>query len=285
MAGSTRTPTTALGHALKAAREEVGVTQRKLAELMGRKTSSSGLIARWETGERTPKPEDVAEVIEALGLEGAAANELMALANGAGRSQWLAVTLPERRQQVAALLAAERTATVVTQLSPLLIPGVLQTYDVIRAIMISGGVPEDEVDQRVTERIGRRHLITRKNPAQLNVLLGESAIHQVIGSREIMADQMRHLLESMGQSNVDIRLVSNSAGWTPLLTGPFILIDSDEVPPIVSLEMHRSGLMMQAPQYIADHRRAADDVREKAMTSEATAEIIADRLTELEKAE
>ncbi|QWF85296.1 hypothetical protein HUW46_08750 [Amycolatopsis sp. CA-230715] len=286
MAVSARTAqTTALGDALKAARDERAITQRKLAELLGKKPSASGLIARWETGERTPKPEDVAEIIEALGIEGEAANNLMVLANGAGRSQWLAVTVPERRQQLAALLSAERTATAVTQVSPLLIPGVLQTYDVIRAIMVDGGVPEDEIDQRVTERIGRRHLITRKNPAQLNVLLGESAIQQIIGSPEIMADQMRYLLESMSHSNVDVRLVANSAGWTPLLTGSFLLIDSDEVPSIAVLETHGSGLIMQAPREIATHRQAADDVREKAMTPEATAEAIANRLSELEKEE
>jgi hypothetical protein len=67
------------------------------------------------------------------------------------------------------LLNAERTATRVTHVAPLLIPGVLQSTDVIRSIMVEGGVPTSEIDERVAVRIGRRELITRREPAHLDV--------------------------------------------------------------------------------------------------------------------
>lgn len=283
MAGSTRSTTAiALGEKLRKVREGRGVSQRKLSELIGKKESGSGLISRWETGERTPKPDDVAQIVEALGLDNGEAAELTAMANGAGQSQWLAVTLPERRQQVNALLAAERTATKVTHVASLLIPGVLQTAEMIRSIMVDGEVPADEIDERVNTRIGRRHLITRKNPAHLDVLLDEAAVRRVIGSRQIMADQLRYLLELVELPNVEIRVVPYSAGWTPALTGSYILFDSNEVPSIVSLEMHGSGLILHDPEDVAGYRQAAESVREKAMSPAATAELIAEVLTELE---
>ncbi|MEC3979428.1 helix-turn-helix domain-containing protein [Amycolatopsis sp. H20-H5] len=280
MAGSTRTQTAiALGAALKSTREERGISQRKLSELIGR---ASGLVSRWESGERTAKPEDVAEIIEALGIEGDEAADLMAVANGAGHAQWLAVTLPERRQQLAALLAAERTATKVTHVAPLLIPGVLQTSDFIRSMMTEGDVPVDEIDERVAMRIGRRDLITRRDPARLDVLLDEAAIRRIVGSRQIMADQLRYLLEMSDLPNVEIRVVPFSAGFTPALTGSYILLDSDEAPSIVSLEMQRSGLILHDADDVAGYRRAAETVREKAMSIEATRELITDLLTEME---
>jgi transcriptional regulator with XRE-family HTH domain len=284
MAGSTRTPTAiALGEKLRSAREAHKVSQRKLAEMIGRKESDSGLIARWESGQRTPHAEDIAKIIEALDIDADAATDLIAMANGAGKAQWLAVTLPERRQQLNALLAAESTATKVTHVAPLLIPGVLQTREVIRQIMVDGDVPAEEIDERVYMRIGRRDLITRPHPARLDVLLEEAAVRRIIGNPQVMADQLRYLLELGELPNVDIRIVPFSASWTPAATGPFILFDSDQGEPLVSLDLHSSGLMLHAREDIATYRRAADQVREKAMSPADTAELIAEVITELEK--
>ncbi|QWF83219.1 helix-turn-helix domain-containing protein [Amycolatopsis sp. CA-230715] len=287
MSGSTRTSASLnLGERLRKAREARGLSLRKLAEVMGEKPSYSGVISRWETGDRLAKAEDVAKIVEALELDADEAAELteFASASAAGsKSSWLAVTLPERRQQLNALLAAEATATKVTHVAPLLIPGVLQTADVIRAIMVDGGVPDDEIDERVYTRLGRRDLITRKNPAQLDVLLEETAVRRVVGSREIQADQLRYLLELAELPNVDIRLVPYSAGWTRAATGDFILLESDQASPLVSLDLHGSGLMLHARDDVALYRRVAAEVREKAISPADTAEFIARVIIELEE--
>ncbi|GAA1967583.1 helix-turn-helix transcriptional regulator [Amycolatopsis minnesotensis] len=289
MSGSTRTSAALnLGERLRKAREAQGVSLRKLAEAMGEKPSYSGVISRWETGDRLAKAEDVAKIVEALKLGSDEAAELteFASASAAGsKSSWLAITLPERRQQLNALLAAEATATKVTHVAPLLIPGVLQTADVIRAIMVDGGVPGDEIDERVYMRLGRRDLITRKNAAHLEVLLEEAAIRRTIGSPGTQVDQLRYLLELGELPNVDIRIVSYSAGWTPAAIGSFILLESDQAPPLVSLDMAGSGLMLHDRDDIAAYRRAAAEVREKAMSPADTAVFIARVITELEDQE
>ncbi|SEF38387.1 Helix-turn-helix domain-containing protein [Amycolatopsis pretoriensis] len=271
-----------LGDALKSAREARGISLRKLAVLIGRKESDSGLISRWEGGERQPKPEDVAAIVEALDISDDVAAELMALATNAGQSgRWHAVTVAERRQQMNALLAAERTATTVTHLAPLLIPGVLQTSAVIRAIMVDADVPLDEIDERVAIRIGRRDLITRKSPANLDVVLGEAAIRHVIGGAEVWAEQLTYLAEMIELPNVQVSIIPFDAGWTPVLTGSFILFDSDQAPSIISLELHRGGLMLYAEEDIAVHRQKAEAARGKAMSKEKSLELIAKVKSEL----
>lgn len=271
-----------LGDALKSERDARGISLRKLAVLIGRKESDSGLISRWETGERNPKSADVAAIIEALGIGDDVAAELMALAANAEQSgRWHAVTVAERRQQMNALLAAERTATTVTHLAPLLIPGVLQTSAVIRAIMVDADVPLDEIDERVAIRIGRRDLITRKSPAKLDVVLGEAAIRHVIGGPEVWVEQLTYLTEMIDLPNVQVRIVPFGAGWTPVLTGSFILFDSDQAPSIISLEMHRGGLMLYAEEDIAAHRQKAEAARRKAMSVEDSLELIAKVKSEL----
>jgi transcriptional regulator with XRE-family HTH domain len=280
MAGSTKSSASvSLGAALRELREAKGISQRKLAEMIGR---DSGLYSRWESGGRNPKPDDVAQIVEALGIDDERAAELVKLADDTGKPVWLAVTLPERRQQLNALLRAERTATTVTHVAPLLIPGVMQTTELIRAIMVDGDVPADEIDERVNARVGRRDLITRKNPAQLNVLLGQAAVTQIIGGRQVMAEQLRYLLELGERPNIDLRIVPFESSWSPALSGAFILIDSDEAPSIVNIEMQRSGVILHDPDDIAAHRQSADVVREKAMSPAATAELITEVLTHLE---
>ncbi|HET6214006.1 MAG TPA: helix-turn-helix transcriptional regulator, partial [Micromonosporaceae bacterium] len=61
-----------------------------------------GVISRWETGERTPKPEQVAQILSTLGVNGDRYDEIMTLAYGTNESQWVATTLPELKQQMSA---------------------------------------------------------------------------------------------------------------------------------------------------------------------------------------
>ncbi|MEC3974915.1 helix-turn-helix domain-containing protein, partial [Amycolatopsis sp. H20-H5] len=83
MAGITsRQPLPALGEAIRIARDARGVSQRKLCADIGK---SAGTVSRRETGERRPTPDEVALVIDALKIDGDEAEELLALATGAGQ--------------------------------------------------------------------------------------------------------------------------------------------------------------------------------------------------------
>ncbi|MFE0023602.1 helix-turn-helix domain-containing protein [Amycolatopsis sp. NPDC059021] len=274
-------PAPPVGEALRRARESRGISQRKLGVLVGH--TSPGLVSRWESGDRDLSPEDAQGVIDALGLNEEEAEELLALARGAGQTRRFAVTLPERRAELAELLAAERTATNVIQVAPLQIPGILQTADVIRSQMRAAAVPEQEIDERTFTRIGRRDLITRRKPAHLEVLLGEAALLHRIADKDTWADQLRYLNDMGELPNVDIRIVGFDSGWSPLLVGAYMLIESDQAAPIVSLDLHGSGLTLRSAGDIARHRQDADAVREKAMSPAATAELIAKVLHELEQ--
>ncbi|MEC3974916.1 DUF5753 domain-containing protein, partial [Amycolatopsis sp. H20-H5] len=171
-------------------------------------------------------------------------------------------------------------ATHVTQVMPLMVPGVLQTADVIRTLMHEAGVPTEELEERVVTHIGRRDLITRRNPARLDVLLGEAAIRYVIGGPAAWADQLQYLLEMGELPNVELRLVPYRAGWSPILVGSFTLYESDQAQPIVSLDLHGSGLTLRTKEDIDKHRRDAEWAQKKAISPDETAGHIAEVLQE-----
>jgi transcriptional regulator with XRE-family HTH domain len=278
MAGSSRTPKSrALGRALAEVRNTAGMTQRGLAGAINR---GAGTVARWETGERMPTPDAVAQILTELGVRGERAEEILAMARGSNDAGWLAVKLPEQRAQMSALIDLESTATSIAIWNQLVIPSYLQTSDYIRAIMSAAKVPANEVGMRVSARIERRDVITRRDPAHLLALIGEAAFRQVIGTPRVMLDQLRYLLEMAEYPNIDVRVVPFSAGWHPGLEGPFLHIEPAAGRPVVHLENRVSGLMIDAEEDVSAYRDAIDTILDVAMSPDASSELIAKLITE-----
>lgn len=61
--------------------------------------------------------------------------------------------------------------------------------------MSAPGVPTHEIEMRVRVRLGRRDTITRREPVPFVGLIGEAALRQQIGSRDVMLEQLQWLLE------------------------------------------------------------------------------------------
>jgi len=282
----------ALGVALRQAREDKHKLLRELGAEINR---DIGVISRWETGERTPKPEQVAQILTTLGVNGERYDQIMTLAYGTNESQWVATTLPEQKQQMVAYVDWEQNANKIVQVAPLLVPGLLQTGDYARAIMTDPGsdVPPTEVAARVTSRVGRKEVLTRRNPAELLVLLGRGALIQGVGGKQVMVDQLQHLLEMAARPNVEIRIVPDDKGWHPGLEGAFALIESSHASvvgngpegkaSVVFVETRRSDLMLHQDGDVAAYKRAIDRVTKVSLQPDVSVSFIADLRTRMEK--
>lgn len=279
-----RTPKArALGAALRQAREDRGLLLRELGAAINK---DIGVVSRWETGERTPKPEQVAQILSTLGVNGERYDEIMTLAYGTNESQWVATTLPEQKQQMVAYVDWEQNASRIVEVAPLLVPGILQTGDYIRAIMTAPGVPSGEIASRVTTRIGRREVITKHNPAELLVLLGRAALNQGIGGRQVMIDQLAHLLELAARPNVEIRIVPDDAGWHPGLDGAFTFIEKNGPAgndAIVFVGIRQTVLMLHEDRDVNAYRSAVNQILRVSLPPEVSASFIADLRNRMEK--
>jgi transcriptional regulator with XRE-family HTH domain len=276
----TKTPKgRALGNALRQARQERDLTVRAFAAQLGR---DPGVLSRWETGDRTPKPEQVAQILTSLGVNGDRYEEIIDLAYGADDSNWVATTLPAQRQQLAAFIDFEQNATKILEVSPMLIPGLLQTNDYIRAVMTEGRVPAGELATRVAVRIGRRDVITRDRPAQYTALVGEAALRQLIGSRETVVAQLKHILEMARRPNIDLRVFRFDSGWHPGLEGPFHLLETGDGV-VVHLENRKSALFLHEDADVRTYRRAAEHVLDAALSKTESVKLIRYLINSMEK--
>jgi transcriptional regulator with XRE-family HTH domain len=268
----------ALGRVLRNAREETGLTLRAFAAKIDR---DPGVLSRWENGERIPQLDQVAQILTMLGVTGERYDEIIALTKGTDEPHWLAVRLPEQRQQLNALVDFEQSATKLTQVSPTMVPGLLQVTPYIKAIMTGGSVPAGEIAARVAIRIGRREVLKTK---PYLALVGEAALRQLIGSAEIMVEQLRHLAKMAAEPNVDLRVIPFDSGWNPALEGPYFMVESGAAPPVVQLENRRSVLFLHEERDVDTYRDATEMVLRSAASAIESAALIAEYTDRWEEA-
>jgi hypothetical protein len=230
-------------------------------------------VSRWETGEREPRPEDVAAYMVAIGAPADLREKLVELARGTGQRPML-----ESKGQYAAMLEIERTALDLVHIAPALMPGMLQTPDYARAIYVEGGVAPDLIDTRVAVRIGRQAALTRRAPLSYRAFIWEPALHAEVGGPEVLHDQLHHLITMSDRPNIVIRIIPMRAPWNPGWEGPFSVAtfpDTVERGPVVQLENKVSALYLDSPAEVAPYQKDAARAEEVAISPEESAELIA----------
>lgn len=266
----------ALAAALRAAREAADLGQRELARQLDIRHAT---LSNWENAKRVPRPEDVASVLTAIGVNGQERERIIELARHAHEPNWLTAGIPGASQQLAGAMECETTATTITEWEPWTVPGLLQTSDYARAIIASGEMSRTEVETLVHVRMGRRDVLTREQPVELVALIGQAAIVDYVGSAEVMAGQLRHLQKMARLDTVSIQVVPSGVGWHPGRMGPFVLFDFADTPSIVHLEHHRSGVFLSNVKDVEAYKTAVRTLRRVAMSPEDSAELIAEAIT------
>ncbi|HEX5407921.1 MAG TPA: helix-turn-helix transcriptional regulator [Pseudonocardiaceae bacterium] len=266
-----------LARALRDARESRGFTLRELGAMTGR---NSGALSRYESGERTPKPEDVAQLLTALEIRGQEYDEVLALAYDTDGPGWAALTLPDQRQHLLAMIDMEQSATHIDHVAPSIFPGLLQSESYMTAIMVAAGMAGKEVVTRVATRLTRQDALEKPQPVDFMSFLGEAALYWLIGGREVMVDQLRHVLRLCERPNVRVRIVPFESGWHTALDGGALMIMDRS---IVHRDAGKSGIFLHNRE---DVRSCIDAVAELDAVSLSEAKshaVLAARLRVLER--
>lgn len=267
----------ALGAELRECRTAAGLTQQQLGEQIGISYVS---ISRYETGTRTPKPEDVAQILATLGVTGERYGSLVEMARGADQPNWLDTGVGLRKE-LTRLIHFERTATEIVDVATSIVPGLLQTADYARAVMAD--MASDEIEPYVTMRVGRREVLTRRNPVRLTAFISETALRDRIGGAEVMLDQLRHLETVMGNEHVTLYVIpAVSERWHPGHVGSFSYYTFAKTSPIVHLEHYASGVFLYDEIDVAPYSPALDTLREVALSRDHSAKLVAELARDLE---
>ncbi|WP_067667688.1 helix-turn-helix domain-containing protein [Nocardia miyunensis] len=267
-------PRRQLGRFLRKARNEVGLSIERVAELV--ELSSAGL-QRIESGKvKKVRVRDVQALCEVLEVDSDDAERAIELAKQAQVKSWYSAFSGLFSDNFNMFVGLEASARQIFSYHEH-VPGLLQTAAYARAVFSAypGYVGQDDVDRRVELRLKRQAIVTRKTmPVNLEVVLHESALHRVVGSQRVMAAQLRHLAEIGKLPNVSIRIHPFAAGCTwGMLHGPFVILEFGNdakgrplEPPLVFLESQMSNdLYLEKPEDVRRYHELAEDIRKTAL--------------------
>ena len=275
----------ALAAALRRRRQTTPLSVRELARVLG---VSHATVSQWETAKRVPDVESVASYLQAVGVTGDEREQILELARGADNPSWLASGVPGASNGLAGVLECERTTTEIVEWCPLVVPGLLQTREYAQAILDNeASLSEREIDGLVQTRIDRRKVVTDERdddlgPAEYSAMIGEYALHERVGGKRSLIDQLRQLLEFAKLPTVTVRIVRSGGDWHPGLAGPFILYNFADAPSIVHLEHHKASVFLYDENDITSYKVAATVVRRRAMNPDDSTGFIAETINELE---
>jgi transcriptional regulator with XRE-family HTH domain len=267
-----------LGAELRDARKRAELTLKNVAEALGRDHST---LSRWESGTHKPDVEDVSAVLAILGITGEERNRILELARHDGVKDWVA---PGIERQLAALIEHEGVAELITAISPLLIPGLLQTKSYARSIMLSIGLSHAQAEKNSVIRLGRQNVLTRVKPVNYIAIIGEQSIRYPAASKEVMTEQLHHLLLMAKRPNVTIQVLPlDLYRYTPALEGRFILLEFPRDNPVVQVDSYWSTSTITNTRAVESYRNAAEAICHDAMGAGDSYRLISQVLKDMEK--
>lgn len=259
-----------LAKELRAARAATGMTARELARALG---WSEAKVSRIETARRGILVENVESMLQVLKVNGTDRDRLVTMAAAVREPAWWEVgrELPE---QLAALIDAESRAERITDVTLNVLPGLLQTRGYTRAIVESGGLADEEIDERIGIRQRRQGILSRRNPVQLRTFIDEAALMRPIGGARVMAEQLRQIVAASAEANITARVLPMSLGVHAGLSGTFVLFEFPRSRPLVYLEARSSGAFIDEPDDVQPFLDSVQLLAAQASDSEESREIL-----------
>jgi hypothetical protein len=153
----------------------------------------------------------------------------------------------------------EQRARTLRNWFPSLLDGLLQTEDYARQILSAGpGATEDEISAWLAARIKRQAILVRDDPPTAWFLTDEAALRRHVGSPEIMATQMAHLVAVARLPHITIQVVPAIAHAG--LLGGFSLTEQ-----AAYVETAVAGQVFEDPEIIASLLTRFDTLRSEAL--------------------
>ncbi|MGC5311581.1 helix-turn-helix domain-containing protein [Micromonospora zamorensis] len=272
-----------LGAQLRRLRESSGVTREGAGWEI---RSSESKISRMELGRVGFKERDVSDLLTLYGVtEEHERDALLKLARDANSPGWwhrYGDVLPTWFQSY---LGLEAAAALIRTYEVQFVPGLLQTGDYARAVVLlgHGAAGPDEIERRVALRMQRQQLLHRENPPQLWAVVDEAALRRPIGGPAVMRGQLTALIEATKSPNIRLQVIPFAAGGHAAAGGAFTILrfGDQELPDIVYIEQLTSAIYLDKRDDLDYYAVAMERLCVEAEPPERTPDILGRLLDDL----
>lgn len=270
----------AVGAQLRKLREAAGVSREAAGECI---RASHAKISRLENGRTGFKERDIRDLLTLYGVredeEREAFLELVRQANAPGWWHRYNDVLPVWFQTYIGLeQAAKQLRTYENQF----VPGLLQTPAYARSVVILGRYGDD-IDRRVEMRVQRQQALYGPSPLTVWAIIDEAVVRRIVGSKQVMREQIQHLIDMAALPNVTIQVLRYSAGAPAAAGGAFSILrfPRPELADVVYIEQLTSALYLDREHDLAMYRTIIDDLSVQAESPTRSRNFLIEVLAEL----
>jgi transcriptional regulator with XRE-family HTH domain len=256
-----------LGEALLEARCSAGLTGKEAA---GRLDWPPSKISRIENGVVRAHWSDVQDLLDLYSItDEERRTSLIRLAKSLRERGWWRAYGARLTQPYVDYLSLENIARQLWTYQPLVFPGLLQTRGYALALVRRSRLwkDNDDLERFINVRIARRSILTRPSPLPVRAIIGEAALRQSVGGREVMNEQLRHLLRMAALPNVTVLVLPFTSDAATGMFAPFNVLSfsGSGLTEVVFLENLCGGLYLEEQQEIDHYRLAYDHLRTSAL--------------------
>lgn len=251
----------AFGRTMKTLRLQKGLGREEFAKQIGYSPST---VAAYEQGRRVPSPRTIDRADEALGAGGLL---------GHWKEQVERAQYPVFFQGMAAL---EKEAVELVAYDTIVVKGLLQTEEYMRALLGMRRPPLDEetVEQRVTGRLARQDIFDRRPAPLLSFVLDEAILRRPYGGKAVLRGQLEQLLLIGQKRNVEIQVMPVDREDNAGVNGPFTVVTRKDGKKFVYAEAQGIGsLQTDAEQGVLAAARYGI-IRSQALSPQESLELI-----------
>jgi transcriptional regulator with XRE-family HTH domain len=241
-----------LGIRLRDIRRDAGLSGTELARLENWQPSK---VTKIEHGRQTPSEADLrawCDHCRAL----AELPDLIAAVRSIETqfAEWRRVIRGGIRRRQEASAAVYERARLFRIYEPAVIPGLLQTRDYAVSVLstsISFFRVPDDAEQSADARIARQRVLTHGD-RRFHMLLGEQCLHTNVGGADIMAAQLKHVLELLKLPRIRLGIIPFDAPYRVPLDNGFWLMDDA----LVQFDTYSMEMSLVRPDEIELYGRA-----------------------------
>ncbi|MFF2805788.1 Scr1 family TA system antitoxin-like transcriptional regulator [Streptomyces sp. NPDC058000] len=256
-----------LGNELKRNRERRGWSLRDLKD---QTTFDHAYLGRVERGEQLPSEKMVCALDELFKTGGTLADILEVIRAGATQAYVQRAAEQESK--------AERIQVFTSST----IPALMQTEDYARAFIRTERpkAPIGDITEAVEARLGRKRVFDRQDPPPYWGIMDEAALKRPMGSQQVMAAQLTHILKAVEGPNVTIQVMPFDRGEYWMLGGSLTLITKANGATIAYVESFGSGELVESTKRVVQLTQQFDSVRRLALSEPESLELIKKYLEE-----
>lgn len=212
--------------ALTRARNDVGLTQKAVAEMLDWSPSK---VVRIEQGTVPVSPTDVRAMLGAYEVTDVErVDELVNVAREERRAKSWSEYDQVLSKPLREMLGQEGAATTIWKYEPSVVPGFFQTATYAQVLLAAVGMSPEDVQMMSEVRSKRRAILSPEPPGpDLHVVIGEAALTRPVGGDKVMREQIRDLIELGDRPGIFLYYLPLSAGPHPAMGQAFTVMQFD----------------------------------------------------------